>query len=152
MCLDWKWPREVSVRLEGSRDTRGQSGERGVRMFEQRSRHAYKSESQVSGKLWGLECRLVGSVFLLQGVRVQAQQKFHHPAIPRAGWGGGGVIGRQSDNVFFILCHCGKMPNTSNSREKGFVLSYPWLKKAYHGAEVMVSGTACSWNSGGRMR
>lgn len=59
-------------------------------MFEQRSRHAYKSESQVSGKLWGLECRLVGSVFLLQGVRVQAQQKFHHPAIPRAGWGGGG--------------------------------------------------------------
>lgn len=94
-----------------------------------RETHAYKSESQVSGKLWGLECRLVGSVFLLQGVRVQAQQKFHHPAIPRAGWGGGGVIGRRSDNVFFILCYCGKMPNTSNSREKGFVLSYPDLRR-----------------------
>lgn len=70
-------------------------------MFAQRSRHAYKSESQVSGKLWGLECRLVESV-LLQGVRVQAQQKFHHPAIPRAGGSGGRVIGRQLNNVFFI--------------------------------------------------
>lgn len=102
----------------------------------QRSRHAYKSESQVSGKLWGLECRLIGSVFLLQGVRVQAQQKFHHPAIPRAGWGG-----RQVDNVFFILCSCGKMPNTSNLRDEGLILSHSWLKKVYHGAEGMVSGT-----------
>lgn len=120
-------------------------------MFEQRSRHAYKSESQVSGKLWGLECRLVESVFLLQGVRVQAQQKFHHPAIPRAGGSGGKVVERQLNNVFFIPCYCGKMPNTSNLREEGFALSHPWLK-VYHGAEGMVSGTAWGWDSGGRKR
>lgn len=113
-------------------------------MSEQRSRHAYKSESQVSGKLWGRECGLVGSVFLLQGVRVKAQQKFYHPAIPRAGWGGGGVIGRQLDNVFFILCYCGKMPHKNNLREEGFILPHPWLKKVWSqgqsGAGTVVEG------------
>ena len=83
---------------------------------------------------------------------MQAQQKFHHPAIPRAGRSGGRVIGKQLDNVFFIPCYCGKMPNTSNLREEGFALSHPWLKKVYHGAEGMVSGTAWGWDSGGRMR
>lgn len=61
----------------------------------QRKGHAYKLESQACGRLWGLEGRLVESVFLLQDVRVGAQHMLYHSAIPRAGWGGGGLIGRQ---------------------------------------------------------
>lgn len=45
-----------------------------------------------------------GVCVLAQGVRVQAQQKFHHPAIPRAGGSGGRVIGRQLNNVTVAKC------------------------------------------------
>lgn len=110
-------------------------------MFQRRG-HEYKLESQVNGTPWGLECRLVGPVFLLQGVRVWTQQKLYHPAIPRVGWGGGGVIGRQLDDVLFILCHGGKIPNKSNLREKGFILSHPWLEL---GQSVMVQKV---WSQG----
>lgn len=65
-------------------------------------------DSRVSGKLWRLECRLVGPMFLFQGVRVLAQKKPHHTDSPRTAWGWGGVIGRLLDDAFIISCHWGK--------------------------------------------